>query len=85
MYVTDTHPLRSRLRIAHQNRTARRSIPCPSPHEPDAVRGVEVVVLVTVGIEIAGESDVREFVAAGGIFGGNVTVFAFGAATEEAI
>lgn len=83
MHLSNMHSLLSRPRITQYHRTSEPTIPSPVSDPADTGRVVEIILLYTISVEFAGESEVGEGAAAGGWEG----VLAFDAveiAVEEA-
>jgi hypothetical protein len=66
MHLADGHPDLARARVTHDAGQARLAIPRAAAHKANAVCVVEVVVLVAVGVELAGKNQIRQLAAARG-------------------
>lgn len=64
MLLADRHPNLPRSLVAHHARQPRRPIPRAAAHEANAIRIVPVILLVAVGIQVAGEDQVGQLAAA---------------------
>jgi hypothetical protein len=66
MHLADGHPDLARARITHDTRQPGLAIPRAAAHKANAVCVVEVVLLVAVGVELAGKNQIRQLAAARG-------------------
>ena len=66
MQVADVHSLLARPRVAQHARQAVRVVRGALARPADAGRVVEVVVLLAVGVQLAGQAEVGQLAAAGG-------------------
>ena len=68
MHFSHKHPLLPHLGITQQHRASRGPIPRPAPHPPDAIRVVEVIVLLAVGVQFARQRQIGDLALRGGGF-----------------
>lgn len=57
-HLPHKHPLLPHLGITHQHHHPRRAIPRPPPHPPDTIRGIEIIILLAIRVQLSGEGQI---------------------------